>query len=123
MLQLCTDLRSLDLRGWEKIPETADIKGMLFLVGELMDECKLYCDLTFAERLLEGDASLGKKISLVLNDGKSLYQSTDYSADGRVTQLQKATEGKGVNIVLMGDGYSDRNIESGKYRRDVEKAV
>lgn len=123
MLQLCTDLKSLDLRGWEKIPETANLQGLLFLVGELAEECKLYCDLSFAERLLDGGASVGKNVGFVLNDGKSLYQSTDYSADGRVTLLQKATEGNGVNLVFMGDGYSDRNIESGKYRKDIERSV
>lgn len=48
------------------------------------------------------------------------YTSTDYSQDGVVTTLQTATKGNGINIVLMGDAYSDRQIADGTYRRDME---
>lgn len=48
------------------------------------------------------------------------YLSKDYSADGRVTTLQTATKGNGIDVVLMGDGYSDRQIESGLYESDME---
>lgn len=48
------------------------------------------------------------------------YTSNDYSADGQVTTLQTATKGNGIDIVLMGDGYSDRQIEGGIYRADME---
>ena len=37
----------------------------------------------------------------------TLYESTDYSEDGKVIELQKATEGNGVNIVISGDGFAD----------------
>lgn len=50
------------------------------------------------------------------------YISTDYSQDGKVTVLQKATEGNGVDIVLMGDGYSDRQIADGTYERVMKLA-
>lgn len=43
------------------------------------------------------------------------YTSTDYSKDGTVTILQKASVGKGINIVLMGDAFSDRLIDDGTY--------
>ncbi len=43
------------------------------------------------------------------------YTSSDYSADGQVTLLQNATEGAGIDIVLLGDGYSDRLIADGTY--------
>lgn len=43
------------------------------------------------------------------------YFSTDYSQDGVVTLLQQATEGNGINIVLMGDAFSDRQIADGTY--------
>lgn len=45
------------------------------------------------------------------------YTSSDYSQDGVVTLIQQATEGKGINFVLMGDGFSDRLIASGEYDR------
>lgn len=48
------------------------------------------------------------------------YTSTDYSQDGVVTTLQTATKGDGIDIVLMGDAYSDRQIADGTYRADME---
>lgn len=44
-----------------------------------------------------------------------LYESTDYSMDGVVKTLQKATAGNGIDVVLMGDAYSDRLIADGTY--------
>lgn len=49
-----------------------------------------------------------------------IYFSTDFSKDGAVVTLQKASEGNGIDIVLMGDGYSDRMIESGAYEKDMK---
>jgi len=51
----------------------------------------------------------------------SLYESTDYSEDGKMTVLQKATDGNGIDIVIMGDGYSDRLIENGLYASDMNQ--
>lgn len=45
----------------------------------------------------------------------NFYESTDYSKDGQVRVLQTATKGKGIDIVLMGDGYSDKSINNGTY--------
>lgn len=47
------------------------------------------------------------------------YSTSDYSQDGKVTTLQTASEGEGINIVLMGDAYSDRQIEDGTYEADM----
>lgn len=47
------------------------------------------------------------------------YTSTDYSQDGNVYQLQIASKGKGIDLVLMGEGYTDRDIEDGKYLADM----
>lgn len=44
------------------------------------------------------------------------YYSTDYSQDGTVEILHSATQGKGIDIILMGDGFSDRQIADGSYR-------
>ena len=41
------------------------------------------------------------------------YSSTDYSKDGEVITLQHATVGNGINIVFMGDAYTDRDMDSG----------
>ena len=54
------------------------------------------------------------------NVGSELYESTDYTQDGVVTSLQTATKGSGIDIVLMGDAYSDRQIADGTYQEDME---
>jgi hypothetical protein len=51
------------------------------------------------------------------------YISTDFSQDGKVTTLQTAKEGKGIDIILMGDGYSDRQIADGTYDDVMELAA
>lgn len=51
------------------------------------------------------------------------YTSTDYSQDGKVTTLQTATKGNGIDIVLMGDGYSDRQIADGTYDKTMNIAM
>ena len=48
------------------------------------------------------------------------YISTDYSTDGTIITLQTATQGNGIDIVLMGDAYSDRQIADGTYKSDME---
>ena len=49
------------------------------------------------------------------------YISKDYSQDGVVTTLQTASAGKGIDIVLMGDGFSDRQIADGTYASVMRK--
>ena len=49
-----------------------------------------------------------------MNDDQSyFYTSADYSKNGEVKILQTATVGNGIDIVLMGDAYSDRLIAYG----------
>lgn len=56
-------------------------------------------------------------------DQPSYYESSDYSQDGLVHTLQSASKGNGIDIVLMGDGYSDRLIADGTYARDMNAAM
>ena len=51
------------------------------------------------------------------------YESTDYSKDGEVKQLQKATKGNGIDIVLMGDAFSDRLIADGSYDKAMNAGM
>ena len=51
------------------------------------------------------------------------YESTDYSADGMVTLLQQATVGRGIPIIIMGDGFADRDISDGTYMQVMRKAL
>ena len=54
-------------------------------------------------------------------EGPDYYISSDYSHDGEVTTFQKATKGNGINLVLLGDGFSDRQIASGEYKEVLVK--
>lgn len=58
--------------------------------------------------------------TLVVGD---MYESEDYSRDGNVVLLQTATVGSGIDLVLMADGFSDRQIANGAYRGAIDKAV
>ena len=51
------------------------------------------------------------------------YISTDYSRNGEVVQLQKAKKGQGIDIVLMGDAFSDRQVEDGTYSAMMDKMM
>ena len=71
------------------------------------------------------DMGLGLRAFLQkqLGDPEKPYESTDYSADGSVSKLQSATEGKGIDLVLMGDAFSDRQIASAAYHRTMRQAM
>ena len=51
------------------------------------------------------------------------YLSTDYSHDGEVTLHQAASVGNGINLVLLGDAYSDRQIAEGLYDQAMNKMI
>lgn len=51
------------------------------------------------------------------------YASTDYSADGTVTLMQQASQGSGIPVVMMGDGFADRDIADGTYMQVMEKTL
>ena len=45
------------------------------------------------------------------------------AVDGKVNTLQTATEGNGINIILMGDGFTAGDITSGRYDEIMNKAM
>jgi thiol-disulfide isomerase/thioredoxin len=50
--------------------------------------------------------------------------STDYSKDGEVFKVQSATVGNGINLVFMGDGFVDKDMENGGlYEERIKEAV
>ena len=74
--------------------------------GKLLFDSQIHDDEILLEILRE---ELGE------GDLPLTYESKDYSADKQVHILQTATDGNGINIVLMGDGFSDRQIADGTY--------
>ena len=59
----------------------------------------------------------------IRQEGKPVETSTDYSADKQVRVLQTHSKGNGVPIVIMGDGFVDREIAEGYYDRVMDKAL
>lgn len=51
----------------------------------------------------------------------SYYISSDYSRDGEVALIQQASIGNGINIVVMGDAFADKDIQSGFYSETMNK--
>ncbi len=50
------------------------------------------------------------------------YVSTDFSEEGKIVKLHAATRGKGIDIVVLGDGFVDKEIGPGKiYDLTMEK--
>ena len=99
---------------WSPFVEVVDRDGNVVFVDDGYGEFSVYSFSNVFEQLEPFLANL-------YDD--SLYKSADYSRDGEVHVLQKATEGKGINIVLMGDAFSDRLIEDGTYGKVMERAT
>ena len=49
------------------------------------------------------------------------YESKDYSKDGEVMTLQKASVGKGIDLVFLGDAYTDKDMGAGGLYETVMK--
>ena len=53
----------------------------------------------------------------------AIYVSSDYQKDKTIRRLNTSVSGNGIDIILMGDGYSDRMISDGTYDKDMELAM
>ena len=61
---------------------------------------------------------------LGVSEPPTQYESTDYSQDGKVQTLQTATEGDGIDIVIVGDGFIDKDMGTGgKYEQRMQEAM
>ena len=77
----------------------------------------------FVMKVQDGNL-LGLDTLFVYQEGRDPgYVSSDYSADGKVELLNKATEGKGIPIVMMGDGFIDQEIADSTYARVMQQAM
>lgn len=66
--------------------------------------------------------SIVVEIVTIIQRGEVASESTDYSSDKKVRVLQTAKLGKGLPIVLMGDGFIDTEINDGTYDAVMDKA-
>ena len=56
-------------------------------------------------------------------ESEEVYESGDYSSDGTTVQIQQHTVGSGIKILIVGDGFTDKDISSGKYDRSMRQAA
>lgn len=127
----CHDLVALDLGSFE-ISGSAD--HAMFSFARNSHNCAIRCTPSTREALSNFYSRLGSNVQYItwvlpeeeipdLEPYRFDYYSTDYSKDKTFRVLQRASVGSGINIVLMGDGYSDRMISDGTYDEDMTKAM
>ena len=56
-------------------------------------------------------------------EGSLSGESTDYSRDGEVRVVQTHSAGQGIPLVMMGDGFIDKEIDNGYYDQVMDRAV
>ncbi len=130
----CYDLVKLDLGNFDL--STCDAGSAMLWFARYSKNCAIRCSSATRAKLSEDGSMLGPSadyITWVLPEDElpdlepivdpTLYTSTDFSKDKTVRILQKATKGNGVDIVLLGDAYSDRMIADGTYDADMELAM
>ena len=98
--------------------------------------CAVLCTPATKEALLSAQTMLGNcepyiqwfcpgdvLPDLSMNFDPDMYYSTDYSQDKKVKMLNVASAGNGVDVVIMGEAYSDRLIADGTYEAEITSAM
>lgn len=88
---------------------------------------KAELELTF-EKMNKGSEAREGEIVFKLNDKdyRTSCHVTQYNYEydeDQIITLQTAKQGKGVNLVFLGDGYSAKDISEGTYMKDIKEAV
>lgn len=134
MFNRCYDLTKLDLGNFDL--SVCGTSHAMLQLSKFSKNCAIRCTSATRDKLSDADSRLGSNIDYitwVLPEEElpelapivdpNLYTSTDYSKDKTIRILHKATKGNGVDIVLLGDAYSDRMIADGTYDADMELAM
>lgn len=67
---------------------------------------------------------VSKELTILQQAHPDCYESSDYSANGTWKKIQSATtDGNGLNIVFLGDAYTDKMIADGTYDTDMSRAM
>jgi len=126
MFHSCHSLTELNLSSFDPYL-VEDVYGMFVNAGKTSGKCTIKCPAGFYYKI---EGTLLPQLSLQeLFDNiewdiiDEYYTSNDFSKDGEVKVLQTATKGNGVNIVLMGDAYSDRLIAEGVYEERMKNSM
>ena len=135
----------LNIVSWTPSDSKTDEYDVEWVVGQVSEDSPLsaYNDIYYPVGLYPTVTMFDSTGSLVFSDtvesrgnivsvvdalfadivNADLYTSADYSADGTVKCLQSATVGQGIDIVIMGDGFSERMIAGGGYAERMTLAA
>jgi len=133
----CLSLTNLDMGTFE-MPRTYESASWYSVdgVAQLSKNCGIRCSARTKDILCESGSGLQEYLAYISwflpeeelpifepHIDPSIYRSSDFSMDKKVKMLQTASEGNGIDIVLMGDAYSDRLIADGTYEKDMVAAM
>ena len=126
------NLLTIDL-GDSEISSTVSHNSCCSIMSKLSGTCAIKASDSFRTLLQDGELDSAVKVIWVGADesmpemspliDSSLYYSSDFSRHCEVEVIQQASEGKGIDIVLMGDAYSDRLIDDGTYLKDANRVI
>lgn len=121
--------------GLAEISETVTSYGCCRDMSKLSGICAIKASESLKNRLTNDSSKLDSSNTILWVDSDkdmpevhpvldpSMYISSDYSMHKKVETLQSATEGNGIDIILMGDAYSDRLIKDGTYVNDARRIM
>lgn len=69
-----------------------------------------------------GEEKYSSNYITIKQTGVGANTSTDYSQDGKTFVMQTHTKGSGIPIVLLGDGFVDKDIDNGNYKKKIDRA-
>ena len=130
----CTHLKKLDM-GHFDISAVSDLGNVMEHLASKSRQCVIRCCENTKNRLLQldnpgfnADYIIWVDVSEVIPDvpdyqDPNLYYSTDYSMHKQSKMLKTASVGNGIDIVILGEAYSDRMIADGTYETDMQLAI
>ena len=136
MFSGCTSLQKLDLANFD-MSSVTDVSGMCNGLSLKVKQCIVRTSDSVWDQMCSEAAKMpsaskndyvkhiapGEEFPALEDKFADLYKSTDYSKDYTYRLVHSATKGKGIDLVLMGDAYSDRLIEDGTYDSDMERVI
>lgn len=131
----CNSLLRLNM-GLFDISNLSSLSYACHKLASRSRNCAILCTSATKEAMMSNEAQLqnnkqyiqwfspGEVLpDLTLNYNPDLYYSTDYSKDKMVKMLNVASEGNGIDVVIMGEAYSDRLIADGTYEANMTSAM